>query len=174
MSDMSRFVSETGRYAWGIGTRGDGQRGGFRSGSYRSGSYRSGSNRPGSNRPGSYINVMDNSRPLALNDYPKGPTLAEWGSSELMPEEDGNSENLTKTNYELLASYNWLPLDRKEGEAAMVVPGKYRIYICILNSDRCGVNIINMVPFSTCQDFRRDGLHPHSLRGSIQIPVYTS
>ena len=142
---MSRFVSEQGRYSWGNGTRGGGgPRGGFwsgsyRSGSYRSGSYRSGSYRGGSNRPGPYINVMDNSRPLALNDYPKGPKLAEWESSELMPEEDRNSENLTKTNYELLASYNWLPLDRKEGEAAMVVPGKYRI--CTLNSDRCGVNI---------------------------------
>lgn len=80
--------------------------------------------------------------PLTLNDYPRGPVLAEWVSNELRPEEDENSEILTKKNYELLASYNWLPLGRKDGSAALVVPGEYRI--CALNPDGCGARDMNI------------------------------
>ena len=83
---------------------------------------------------------MDNNRPLTLNDYPKGPVLAEWACGDLKQEEGGNPETLTKKNYELLASYNWVPVGQKDGKATLVVPGKFSI--CALDWE---MSIINMV-----------------------------
>jgi len=68
---------------------------------------------------------IDDRVPLALSDYPKGPLLAEWRTSDLGVKKDEAVEpdSTTKKHFELMASYNWVPLGPKEGKAVLVVPG---------------------------------------------------
>lgn len=75
---------------------------------------------------------MDDRVPLAAKHFPKGPVLEELTSADLVGpastvqgEEGGTEKKITKEDYELLASYNWLPKEVGGQVAAIVVPGKF-------------------------------------------------
>ena len=71
--------------------------------------------------------------PLAAEHFPKGPVLAELTSADLVAsvsnvqreDEEGTGKKFTKEDYELLASYNWLPKEMGAQVSAMVVPGEF-------------------------------------------------
>ena len=76
---------------------------------------------------------LDTRAPLTAEHFPKGPVLAELTSADLVAsvsnvqreEEEGTGKKFTKEDYELLASYNWLPKEMGAQVAAMVVPGEF-------------------------------------------------